>query len=146
MVLVVVVANFFGIKICSTFLAHPHTTEHMCYTLTPLIIALDHHSPCSLHTPSLTPHIHTPHTLTPHTHTPHTHLEQTSIRVCTHPPLELDTIEEEFHPVKLCSVSSMDEAVLEEMVQEVMQEAQGAADLAESKDIVLSADEDIVEG
>ena len=66
--------------------------------------------------------------------------------MCAHPPLELDTIEEEFHRVKLCSVSSIDEAVLEEVVQEVVQEAQGAADLAESKDIVLSADEDIVEG
>ena len=92
----------------------------MCYTLTPHIIALEHHSPCLLHTPSLTHH----------THTPHTHLEQTSIRVCTHPHVDLDTIEEDFHRVKLCSVSSIDEAVLEEVVQEVVQEAQGAADLA----------------
>ncbi len=62
------------------------------------------------------------------------------------PSVELDAIEEEFHRVKLCSVSSADEAMLEEVVQEVVQEAHGAADLAEGRDIVLSADEGIVEG
>ena len=60
--------------------------------------------------------------------------------------LELDVIEEEFHRVKLRSVSSADEAMLEEVVQEVLQESHSAAELAESKEIVLSADEDIVEG
>ena len=44
------------------------------------------------------------------------------------------------------SVSSADEAMLEEVVQEVLQESHSAAELAESKEIVLSADEDIVEG
>ena len=73
----------------------------------------------------------------------------TCVHVCPYVPslpVELDAIEEEFHRVKLCSVSSADEAMLEEVVKEVMQEAHGAADLAESRDILLSADEDIVEG
>lgn len=62
------------------------------------------------------------------------------------PPLELDAIEEEFHRVKLCSVSSVDESVLEEVVQEVLQETLSSGELVEGRDILLSADEDIVEG
>lgn len=78
------------------------------------------------------------------THTPLSSTRFSSRSSCF--PLELDAIEEEFHRVKLRSVSSMDEAMLEEVVQEVLKETHSAVELVESKDMVLSADEDIVEG